>query len=131
MLELVFFLYRPIGYYTVSQSFCALTIDTCSHPDMLTFKETMKWYWLRKGRLIIVCATSHVGHNTKNEAAVTLSLRMWRFHPLLYRWTVILTHFQYVNIYNSLEYLVRYTVMTDDIRVAHDKEIICRCGAVF
>jgi hypothetical protein len=77
-----------------------------------------------------VRTTSHVGHNTKNEAAVTLALRMWRFYPLLYGWTVILTHFQYVNICNSLEYLVRYTVMTDDIRVAHDKESICRSGTV-
>ena len=74
---------------------------------------------------------SQVGHNTKNEAAVTLTLRMWRFYPSLYGCTAILTHFQCVNICSSLEYLVLYTVMTDDIGVAHDKEVICRCGTEF
>jgi hypothetical protein len=90
-------------------------------PGLYTYIQRNKWYWLMKGTLIAVSATSHVGHSTRNEAAVTLTLIMWHLFPFLYGWTVIWTHFQYVNIYNSLDCLVRYTTMTDDICIAHDR----------
>ena len=59
----------------LSHSFCVLTVDTCSHPGHAYIQRHNEVIFTEEGKVNNQHATSHVGHNTKNEAAVLLTLR--------------------------------------------------------
>jgi len=65
---------RALGPYTTNEI-------TSSFLVLMLQQRNNKMTLLEEERLCYHITTKHVGHNTKNEVAVILMLRMRRFYP--------------------------------------------------
>ena len=103
------------------------TYSNCSlYLDMLSFQETLKGNCPRKGALVTLFATCHIGHNTKSEAVVTVVLRMRQFWHLYHRSMVTFDSFcaySYVVI-STLVLMAAYAVICGHFE---RKLLVCVC----
>jgi hypothetical protein len=55
----------------LAESHCAPTVNTCSQPAMLSFREAVKWRCVRKAGFFTISAASRLGYSANNETVLT------------------------------------------------------------